>query len=153
MKYTSEIIVNLSLIEFIKKFDNPENKKHWQRGLVSIEHISGNPGIAGTKMKLNYVINKRAMGIIETITHWRLPHELHETFSTKGIDNMQENYFEEVREGQTKWKTIHTFLPLNFKMGVMMWLMPKVFKKQSMLYMNDFKKFAEKGISVTNEKA
>lgn len=153
MKYTSEIVVNLPLKEFIRKFDNPENKKHWQRGLVSVEHLSGEPGIAGTKMKLNYRIDKRNMEIIETVTHWKLPYEWHGIFSTKGIDNLQENYFEEVTPESTKWKSVCEFLPLNFLMRAMLWFMPKTLKKQSMLYMSDFKNFAEKGISVIDEKA
>lgn len=153
MKYTSEIIVNLTLKEFIKKYDNAENMKHWQRGLVSVEHIYGNPGMVGAKMKLNYLTGNRKMEIIETITHRNLPHELHGTYSANGIDNMQENYFDEISNGSTKWTSISEFLPLRFMMRAMLWLMPNAFKKQSMRYMKDFKNFAEKGISVANEKA
>ncbi|MGJ8593898.1 MAG: SRPBCC family protein [Aquaticitalea sp.] len=153
MKIKSEININLPLKEFVKKFDNPDNMKHWQRGLVSVEHLSGNPGVIGAKMKLNYFIEKRKMEVVETITHARLPHEFHGTFSTKGIDNIQENYFEELKCGGTKWTSISEYLPLSFNMRIMLMLMPKAFKKQSKRYMSDFKKFAEKGISVANEKA
>lgn len=153
MKYTCEIIVNLSLIEFMDKFDNAENMKHWQRGLISVEHLSGNPGMVGSKMKLNYGMDNRKMEIIETVTHSNLPHELHNSFSAKGIDNLQENYFKALPNGSTKWASINEFLPLNFKMRAMLWLMPKAFKKQSMRFMKDFKNFAERGISVFHEKA
>ena len=54
MKYTTEIIVEVPIETFIKKFDSAENMKHWQRGLVSAEHVSGDPGQLGAKMKLNY---------------------------------------------------------------------------------------------------
>lgn len=150
MKYTLEIIVNLPLKEFIKKFDNPENMKHWQRGLVSVEHISGNPGMVGAKMKLNYAFGKRKMELIETVTHRNLPHEFHGTYSTTGIDNIQENYFEQTADETTKWVSKSEFLPLNFSMRAMLWLMPKAFKKQTLKYMMDFKNFAEKGITVNN---
>jgi phage-related protein len=153
MKYSSEIIVDLSLKEFIKKFDNAENMKHWQRGLISVEHISGEPGMVGAKMKLNYIVEKRKMEIVETITHSKFPYEFHGTYSTKGIDNLQENYFVEIANGHTKWTSTSEFLPLNFSMRAMLWFMPKAFKKQSMRYMKDFKNFAERGISVNNEKA
>lgn len=152
MKYSSEIIIRLSLSEFIQKFDNAENMKHWQRGLVSIEHISGEPGMVGAKMRMNYSIDKRKMEIVETITHRNFPYEFHGIYSANGIDNIQENYFEEISEGNTKWTSISEFLPLNFKMRAMLWLMPNAFKKQSMRYMTDFKKFAEQGKSVANEK-
>ena len=61
MKYTTEIIVNVPLKEFIKKLDNPENMKHWQRGLIDYDHISGTPGEIGSKMRLIYKLGKREM--------------------------------------------------------------------------------------------
>lgn len=152
MKYTSEVIVDLPLSEFIKKFDNTENMKHWQRRLISVQHLSGDPGMVGAKMKLTYILGKRTMEIIETITHRKLPWEFHGTYSASGIDNFQENYFSETSRGMTKWTTISEFLPLNIKMRAMLWFMPIAFKKQTLRYMTDFKNFAEKGISVTNEK-
>jgi len=153
MKYSSEIIVDLTLKEFIKKFDSAENMKHWHRGLVSVEHVSGNPGMVGGKMKLNYLIDKRKMAITETITHQNLPYGYHGIYSAKGIDNIQENYFEEIANGSTKWTSTSEFIPLSFTMRAMLWVMPKAFKKQSMRYMKDFKNFAENGKSISHEKA
>lgn len=153
MKYTSEIIVNVPLKEFIKKFDNVDNRKHWQRGLVSVAHISGEPGVVGAKMKLTYMLDKRKLEVIETITYQKFPHEFHITYSMDGIDNIQENYFEDNGNDNTKWKSVSEFMPLSFKMRAMLWFMPNAFKKQSMQYMIDFKNFAEKGQPVVHEKA
>ncbi|MEZ4802566.1 MAG: SRPBCC family protein [Gelidibacter sp.] len=150
MKYTSEVIVDLPLDGFMAKFDNAENMKHWQKGLVSIEHISGFPGMVGAKMKLNYQFEKNRMSIIETVTHHNLPYEFHGTYSTEGVSNFQQNFFKEMENGSTKWISVSDYMPLNFKMRSMLWLMPKAFKKQSIQYMLDFKNFAEKGISVAN---
>ncbi len=150
MKYTNEITVKLPLEEFIKKFDSTENLKHWQRGLVSTEHISGNPGQYGAKMKLIYKLGKRKMELIETVIHRNLPHEFHSTYDAKGIHNIQDNYFEETPEGSTKWTSKSEFIPLGFTMRLMMLLMPGAFKKQSLQYMKDFKNFVEKGISVAH---
>ncbi|MGM5470081.1 SRPBCC family protein [Flavobacteriaceae bacterium LMO-SS05] len=150
MNYTIELIVELSLDEFIKKFDNTENMKHWQRGLISTEHISGNPGQYGAKMKLNYKMGGRKMELIETVTHRNLPHEFHGTYDSKGIHNIQENYFEETPKGYTKWTSKCEFIPLGFTMRLMTIIMPRAFKKQSLQYMKDFKNFAEKGISVAH---
>ncbi|MEO6348965.1 MAG: SRPBCC family protein [Aquaticitalea sp.] len=150
MNYTSEIIIDLPLAEFISKFDSAENMKHWQRSLASIEHVSGIPGMIGSKMKLNYKVEKRNIEIIETITHRNLPYELHGFYSAKGIDNFQENYFEETPNGTSKWISKSEYLPLNLMMAAMLWLMPKTFKKQSKQYMMDFKNFAENGISVVH---
>ncbi len=150
MKYTSEIIVDLPLKEFLEKMDNSENMKHWQVGLVNYEQLEGTPGEVGAKMKLSYKFKKRDMDLIETITLKKLPNEFHMTYDTKGMFNKQENYFEQTPEGHTKWKSIAEFIPDNFMMKVMTTFMKGVFKKQTMKYMTDFKNFAEKGTSVAN---
>lgn len=150
MKYTTEIKVNVPLDEFIKKMDNVDNMKHWQRGLVYAEHISGDLGQLGAKMKLNYKFGKRKMQIIETITKRNFPNEFHANYTTKSMHNIQQNYFEKTSEGFTKWTSKSEYVPLNFSMRLMLFFMPRTFKKQSQKYMQDFKNFAENGISVTN---
>ena len=150
MLYTTEIIVKVPLDEFINKMDNIENMKHWQKGLIATEHLSGIPGELGSKLKLTYKFNGRKMDLIETITKSKFPYEFHATYTTKSMHSIQENYFSKTSEGYTKWISKNEFLPFNFMMRVMMFLMPNYFKKQSIPYMNDFKNFAENGISVAH---
>ena len=150
MKYTTETIVELPRDEFLKKLDNIDNIKHWQRGLVSAEHISGTPGEVGAKMKLSYKFGKREMDLVETITKRNFPGEFHATYDTKGMHNIQENYFEETPQGFTKWTSKSEFVSSSFMLKAMMFLMPGAFKKQSKKYMVDFKNFAEKGTSVAD---
>jgi len=150
MLYSSEIIVKVPLDAFIKKMDNIDNMKHWQKGLQSTEHVSGNPGDLGSKIKLNYKYDKREMEITETITKSDFPNEFCATYSAKGMNNIQKNYFSKTTEGHTKWTSINEFIPLSFSMRVMLFLMPRAFKKQSLKYMQDFKNFAENGTSVAN---
>ncbi|WP_040250735.1 SRPBCC family protein [Psychroserpens mesophilus] len=150
MLYTTEIIVKVPLDVFVNKMNNIDNLKHWQRGLKSTEHISGNPGDLGSKIKLNYQFDKRKMEIIETITKSNFPKEFHATYATKGMNNIQKNYFSETSDGHTKWISINEFTPLSFSMRIMLFLMPSAFKKQSLKYMQDFKNFVEKGTSVAN---
>src|SRR5690606_42043241 len=85
MKYTIEMVIELPVAEVIAKFDSVENMKHWQRGLQTVEHISGTPGEVGAKMKMVYQMGKRKMELIETITHKNLPFEFHSTYDTKGM--------------------------------------------------------------------
>ena len=148
MKYESEIIVDVPLEEFIWKMDNVENMKHWQRGLKSAEHLSGIPGELGSKMKLHYDFGSRKMDLIETVTKRNLPDEFHATYTAEGMQNIQQNFFEKVSENQTRWVSKNEFMPLSFAMKVMLFVMPKAFKKQSKTYMRDFKNFAENGTSV-----
>ena len=150
MKYTTEIKVNSPLNAFIKKIDNIDNIKHWQRGLVSVEHISGDPGQLGAKMQLNFQFGNRNMKIIETVTRRNLPNEFHANYTTKTMHNVQENYYEKTSDGFTKWTSNSEFVPLNLTMRLMLFFMPRTFKKQSQKYMQDFKNYAENGISVTH---
>ncbi|MCH2489732.1 MAG: SRPBCC family protein [Flavobacteriales bacterium] len=151
MKYTIEIIIDLPREEVIKKMDNPDNMKHWQRGLLDYEMISGIPGKEGAKMKLDYKMGKREMSMVETIIKNQFPSEFHATYDTKGVHNMQRNYFEEVGENKTKWISESEFQFAGFGMKLMGFLMPGAFKKQSKKFMINFKNFAENGTSVADE--
>lgn len=150
MKYTTEIVIHKPLNDVVKKMDSIENMKHWQEGLVSTEHISGTPGEFGAKMKLNYNFGNKKMELIETITKRNFPDEFHATYNTKGMHNIQQNYFESTVEGYTKWTSKNEFQPTTFAMNAMLFLMPRAFKKQTLKFMTNFKNFVENEISVTN---
>ena len=150
MKYTTEITIDLPRKEFIKKLDNPENMKHWQRGLVGYKQLSGTPGDEGAKMELQYKMGKRELVMVETIIKRNLPYEFHTTYDTKGVHNIQKNYFNDIDEHSTKWISESEFQFSGFMMKVMGFLMPGAFKKQSLKYLQDFKAFAENGTSVSD---
>lgn len=150
MKYTTEIFINLPREEFIKKLDDPENMKHWQRGLTGYKHLMGAPGHEGSKMELRYKMGKRDMVLVETIIKRNLPHEFHAIYDAKGVHNIQKNYFKDLSEHRTKWVSESEFQFSGFMMKAMAFFMPSAFKKQSMKYAQDFKAFAEEGISVAN---
>nr|WP_299175760.1 SRPBCC family protein [uncultured Allomuricauda sp.] len=149
MKYTTEIVIDLPRDEFLKKLDEPENMKHWQRGLVNFELLSENPTQEGAQMRLQYKMGKREFDMVETILKRNLPEELHTTYDTKGVHNIQKNYFKE-ENGKTRWVSESEFQFSGFGMKVIAFLMPGAFKKQSYKYLEDFKAFAEQGTSVLN---
>ena len=148
MKYTTKVTIHLPVKEVIEKLDNPENMKHWQKGLIDYEILSGTPGKEGTKMLLNYQMGKRKMTLTETILKNNFPSEFHATYDTKGVHNIQKNFFNEIDSQTTEWVSESEFQFASFGMKLMGWLMPGAFKKQSQKYLIDFKNFAEKGISV-----
>jgi hypothetical protein len=90
------------------------------------------------------------MELIETITKRDLPKEFHATYNTKGMHNIQHNYFETTPEGYTKWLSKNEFQPTTLAMHAMLFFMPRTFKKQSVKYMTNFKNFVEHGISVAD---
>jgi len=151
MKYTNQIIIELPREEVIQKLDNSDNLKHWQQGLVSYKVLNGTPGQDGAKMKLDYKMGKRDMSLIETIIKNDFPKAFHASYDTKGAHNIQNNYFEIFEDNKTRWINENEFEFAGFGMKLMAFFMPRLFKKQSLKYLNDFKNFAEKGISVSNK--
>lgn len=151
MKYTTKITIDLPRETMIQKLDNAENMKHWQRGLTEYRVISGTPGEEGTQMELHYQMGKRKMVLVETIIKRNFPTEFHATYDTKGVHNIQRNFFNEIDHNATEWVSESEFQFDSFFMKLMGFFMPGAFKKQSMKYAKDFKAFAEKGISVASE--
>lgn len=149
MKYTVETIIDLPREEVIKKMDNPENMKHWQRGLIRYKLLNENdPKAEGAQMELEYKMGKREMVMIETILKNNFPSEFHASYDAKNVHNIQKNYFEAIDKNTTKWRSESEFQFSGFMMKTMGALMPGAFKKQSKKYVEDFKNFAENGASV-----
>lgn len=143
MRYTLTIDINLPRKKVIDFFDNEENLKEWQPGLQKTEHLSGEPGKEGAKTKMFYKMGKREIEMIETIKLNQLPERIDTTYDASGVLNLQENYFIELDDNITQWKSVCEFRFNNLTMKIMGWLMPGAFKKQSWKYMELFKQFAE----------
>ena len=150
MKYTKEIKINVPIEEFVKKMDSIDNLKHWHRGLISAEHISGDYRFFGAKTKLIYRFGKQKREITETITKRNFPNEFHANYTSKISQNLQQNFYKKTNDGYTQWTSYNQFIPLNFKMRLMLFFMPNAFKTQSQIYMQDFKNFVENGISTSH---
>lgn len=144
MKYSAQIIIELPREEVIAKLENPDNFKHWQKGFISYEHISGTAGEVEARSKLKYLMGKREIELIETIEKKKLPDKLFTSYEAKGVYNEQKNYFEEVSQTSTKWISDNEFEFSGF-MKIIALLMPGSFKKQTLKFMKDFKTFAEDG--------
>lgn len=149
MKYTSEIEIELPRDEMLALLQDPQNMKHWQRGLQTFRQLSGEPGKEGAQMELEYQMGRRHLLLVETIIKNNLPDELHMTYDAKGVHNIQKNYFEVSGERHCKWISESEFQFSSFPMRLMGWLMPGAFRKQSKVYLQDFKNFAETGVSVS----
>ena len=142
MKYTCELVVNLPRQRMIELFDNPDNMYKWQPGLVSFEHTSGEEGQSGAKSKLLYDMNGRKVEMVETILSRNLPDEFSGTYEVKGVYNLVENHFYEDGPERTRW-VMNTEFHFSGLMKVIAFFMGGSFRKQSMEFMQNFKKFAE----------
>lgn len=142
MKYSNEIIIELARDKVVALFDDPKNMVKWQEGFQEMTHLTGEPGEVGSTSRLKYQMGKRNVEMIETITARELPNEFSATYEAKNVWNEVRNYFEDMGDGRTKWRSDCEFRFKGF-MKVMGFLMPRAFKKQSMKYLEAFKAFAE----------
>ncbi len=142
MKYKNEVMIRLPLEKVVSLFDSEENLFKWQPDLLSFEHVSGDKGEVGAKAKLKYKMGKREIEMIETITVKNLPHEFSGTYEAKGVWNEVKNYFEQIDDQTTRWRSESYFKFSGF-MKIIGFLMPGSFKKQSQKYLDQFKAFAE----------
>ena len=109
MKYSVDIEIKLPRKKVAELFDNPDNMKEWQKGFVSMEHISGEAGKSGAKSKLRYKMKNREIEMVETILERNLPNEFTATYEAKGVWNRIVNEFHDTPEGHTKWITHQEF--------------------------------------------
>lgn len=144
MKYTTEITINQPLDKVVALFNSSDNLKEWMPGLQSFEHLSGEPGQAGAKSRMVFLHGKRRMEMVETITVNELPEKFSGTYEAEGTLNIQDNSFIPLDENTTKWVSHSEFRFSSFMMKMMGFLMPGAFKKQSCLFQEKFKEFAER---------
>ena len=143
MRYQLESSINLPRDRVIELFDSFENLKEWQEGLVSHEHLSGEPGQPGAKTKLLYDMGKRRLEMIETIITRNLPDEFSGTYDAKGVHNIVRNYFYD--QGETTRWVLDSDFRFHGWMRLMSLFMPSsMFKKQTRKTMDAFKQFAER---------
>lgn len=142
MKYTSDIVIDLPRTRVVELFDDPENLKKWQPGLESFEPVSGVPGQPGATSKLVFEDNGRRMELIETITSRNLPDEFSGTYEAKGVHNIISNRFVEEGPNRTRWIAENEFQFSGF-MKLVSFFMRSAFPKQTRIYLERFKEFAE----------
>ena len=109
MHYNYEIEIKKPIDFVIKMFDNPDNLKKWQTGLLSFETIEGEAGKPGTKSLLKYQMGKREIEMVETIEVNNLPQEFSGTYEAKNVFNRVVNRFEKIDAAKTLYKTENTF--------------------------------------------
>jgi len=142
MKYSVEIDIDKPINEVVEKFLDRSNYKFWMEGLLNLEPISGNQGEEGAQSAFKFKMGNREIDMTETVLKVNLPNEYVVSYEAKGVNNTVANQFVELSNSTTKCITTTEFQFKGF-MKIMAFLMPGAFKKQSMKYLKDFKKFIE----------
>lgn len=149
MKFSAQILINLTREEVIEKLQNPETYKYWQKNLVSYKHLSGIPGKEGSQAKLRYKFGNREIAFIETIFKYVYPKKFHASYEAPGFLRIQQNYFE-IEDKSTLWIMDSEYVFTGW-MKIIGKVRPGIFKKHSFQYMKDFKTFAEEGNNDLND--
>lgn len=156
MQNEYQITINDSVEHLMELFLNQDNFKHWQRGLIGFENLTPEIGVPGSKRKLKIKTLVGTVSMVEEITKRDLPRLWEATYRTKGVVNYQCNRFRESEiqtasgtQTQTIWEATSIF-KFTGMMRLVAAAKPELFEKQTYQFMEDFKRFAEEGISVSN---
>lgn len=142
MKFHIETVVDIPFATLIELFENPDNLHRWQPSVISFKLLSGTIGQEGAVSELHYDMMVKKIKMKETILKRDLPETFILRYDADGVNNTVTNNFKEIEENKTRW-----IMQNNFQFaGLMKYAalpLKGIFKKQTELTMERFKKFAE----------
>ncbi len=158
MKYTVSIEIALPREKVAQLLADPAHMSKWLRGLVVHEPLSGAHGQVGTRSRVVMRAGKQNMEAVETITR-REPVDLHgipegqvihydREIVGEGMWSAARERLSQAGPGTTLWVSENEYRFSGVLMRLVGFLMPGVFRKQSLQHMRDFKAFAEQGRDV-----
>lgn len=142
MKYTLSTIIDKPIDEIVSLFNKQENLYKWMEGLESIDLFEGASGKKGAKSRMHFKYGKREMDVLETILENNLPKTMITTYDAKGVSNIIFTSMESVEGNKTKYISTQEFKMHGF-MKIVVFLAPRMFKKQTNKMLINFKNFAE----------
>ena len=142
IKYTEEIEINTNIDTVIALFDNPYNMQKYMQGIESYNVVEGNIREVGAKAEMTVLMGEKKIIMTEEIITNNLPEQKKVTYTADAVYNIVTNKFIKVSENKTKFINEQEFEFKGF-MKIIGFFMPSAFKKQSRVYLKDFKEFAE----------
>ena len=142
IKYTEEIEINTNIDTVIALFDNPYNMQKYMEGIESYKIVEGNIREVGAKAEMTVLMGEKKIIMIEEIITNNLPEQKKVTYTADAVYNIVTNKFIKVSKNKTKFINEQEFEFKGF-MKIIGFFMPSAFKKQSRVYLKDFKEFAE----------
>ena len=143
IKYTEEIEINTNIDTVIALFDNPYNMQKYMQGIESYKVVEGNIREVGTKAEMIVLMGEEKIIMIEEIITNNLPKEKKVTYTADAVYNIVTNRFEKISENKTKFINEQEFEFKGF-MKIIGFFIPSAFRQQSRVYLEDFRRFAEK---------
>ena len=141
MKYSHSIVIDCPRGKVLELMMETENLPKWQRGLVKVESLEGEPFTLNAKTQLVFDTGKKTLKMTETLVDMRLPDAYTAIYETDELWNRVTNMFSEV-DGKTLWSTDNEFV-FSGLMRYLGPLMKKSFFKRTEYEMARFKEFVE----------
>ena len=116
--------------------------QEYMEGIESYKVVEGNIREVGAKAEMIVVMGEKKIIMIEDIITNNLPEEKKVTYTADAVYNIVTNKFIKVSENKTKFINEQEFEFKGF-MKIIGFFVPSTFKKQSRVYLKDFKEFAE----------
>ena len=104
MRFELSMDINAPPEQVWAVFENPANMPHWQPGLQSYEHISGEPGWPGAVSLLVYHEGNRRIEMTETVMSRDEGRHLAGQYETAWASNDMACTFQALPDGGTRWR-------------------------------------------------
>ena len=145
MRFECSVTINQPLEKVVALFKDPKSLKEYQRGFLRKELLNGVEGEEGAVSKLYYRQGDGEMELTETIVTNQLPNTFLGRYHHKHMDNTMESSFKSVNALQSRYVAVVEYTEFRGIMPKMMaFFFPSTFKEQTQLWLENFKKFAER---------
>ncbi|MFK7787607.1 MAG: SRPBCC family protein [Crocinitomicaceae bacterium] len=142
MKYTVSNTIHALLNDVASKFLDPNGVMNWMEGIDRFEHISGTPGEVGAISDIYSTHKGKQMKITETVLENNMPNQIKFGYQSPMGYNEVEMQFKKIDDSSVK-QINNSYFELKGFMKIMGFLFKGIFKKQSMKYLDGFKKYVE----------
>ncbi|PCI86773.1 MAG: hypothetical protein COB24_08460 [Hyphomicrobiales bacterium] len=139
MKFRTEIIIASSLHEVTKLFADQDNNQYWQSTFV---HMQRHNFDASRSLQF-FKINGRIIEVNIQVVEDNLPLNYRVYCEMQGLAQKVNHIFSACSQHETKWVMESEFIAESLIVKIFMLLLPSMFKKQSRVFVQDFKNFAE----------
>lgn len=119
-KLDSTVVINKPPKVVWAYMDNPDNLAKWLDNFDRYEHVSGKMGEVGSKGKHYYNERGREFVMDEEILEREHPKYLKMSLTSKPMDMLIENYFEEIEGGSSRFRAVADFTRVSAFMRLMM---------------------------------
>ncbi len=145
MDYTTTREIKASVEQLQHLIGTTEGQKQWQIWLADIQPLTGEPGATGATARFIYEVKGKRTKLLETIQLNDLPNEYKAAyFGAEGTLTTHRYRLEAVSPTVTLCHLDTNIVSKRFGIKTLLWMMPKLFERQSEILLDQLQEFAEK---------